>query len=47
MMQRRYDDVVTAISAKEVQSERRANFIKVQKTRDRIISLYPINLILF
>ena len=34
----RYDDMVAAISAKEAQSERLANFIKVLKSQDGTIS---------
>lgn len=34
----RYDEVVAAISAKEAQSERLANFIKVLKAQNGIIS---------
>lgn len=34
----RYDKVVAAISAKEAQSERLADFIKVLKVQDRTIS---------
>lgn len=34
----RYDDVVAAISAKEAQSERLVNFIKVLKSQDGTIS---------
>lgn len=34
----RYDEIVAAISAKEAQSERLANFIKVLKSQDEIIS---------
>lgn len=34
----RYDEVVAAISAREAQSERPANFIKVLKAQDGIIS---------
>lgn len=34
----RYDEVVAAISAKEAQSKRLVNFIKVLKAQDGIIS---------
>lgn len=38
MAKARYDEVVSAIFVKEAQSERLANFIKVLKAQDGIIS---------